>query len=135
MRLRPFGQHLDVLGRAGGGHADHRAGGHGFQEPVVVEHHRGGLVVVADGDDDKPAGLSDLRRGFDHLGAERAGGFLRLGVDVLGGDRVAVPYEMPDHRLAHPSGADDADAFLVRHDARSRCRGGMLGRCRGMTTA
>ena len=35
---------------------------------------------------------------------------------------------MPHHRLAHPAGADDADFFLVRHDAAySRCAGGMLG--------
>jgi hypothetical protein len=36
--------------------------------------------------------------------------------------------EMPHHRLAHPPGADDADFFLVRHDARflPLC-GGMLG--------
>ena len=49
--------------------------------------------------------------------AERARRLDRLRLEVLRHHRVAVLDEMPHHRLAHPSGADDADRFLVRHDA------------------
>ena len=98
--------------------ADHAARAHRLQQSALAEHHRGGLVVVADRDDDELAGAADLGRRLRRLGAERARGLDRLRLDVLRHHRVAVLDEMPHHRLAHPPGADDADFFLVRHVAR-----------------
>ena len=85
---------------------------------MLAEHDRVRLLVVTDGDDDERGSLADIRRRSNDFGARGARGIALLLVEVAGGDRMAVPEQVPGHRQSHPPDADDADLL-----ARCVCHG------------
>ena len=81
--------------------------------PSAAVDDRVDLVVVADAEDDEVAALRELGRRLAVVGAGLARLGQRFGVEIAGGDGVAVLDEVLEHREPHAPDADDADALFL----------------------